>query len=252
LEILDACVTYGRSATPKGKPYLSPGELLAEMDRLGIAEAWCADWRALENAPSAGNRLLCEEIADSPRLHPVWTVLPPGTAETPSPGELLSAMGDAGVSMVRAEPNRHGYVLAEWCCAELWDALEGARVPLLLVTEDPRGLKEMLDAHPRLPVLLTAIGYRADRWLYPLLSRHANLYVETSTYLVNEGLRTVAERFGAGRLVFGTNSPVVCPEEGLGTLQFSGLGPEQKALVAGRTLRGLLAAAEGHLAEAAP
>jgi hypothetical protein len=241
VEILDACVTYGRPAVPAGRPYLAPAELLAEMDRLGIAEAWCADWRALENSPRLGNRLLCEELAGHPRLHPVWTVLPPATAETPPPGELLAMMADAGVGMVRAEPERHGYVLAEWCCGQLWAALESARVPVLLVTEDWPGLAETLAAHPRLPVVLTSAGYRADRKLYPLLARHANLHVETSTYLVNEGLAALAGRFGAGRMIFGTGSPGVCPEEALGTLRFSGLAEAEMELVAGGNLRALLA-----------
>ena len=250
MEVLDACVTYGRPAVPVGRPYLSPDELLADMDRLAVSESWCADWRALENSPAVGNGLLCEELAGIERIHPVWTVLPTGTREMLPPAKLLPAMREAGVEMVRAEPSRHGYVLTEWCCGELWAALEAARVPVLLVTGDWRGLDEMLAAHPKLPVLLTGMGYRADRNLYPLLARHANLYVETSTYLVNEGLRTVAERFGPGRLIFGTNAPTVCPEEGLGTLEFSGLNAAEAEPVAGGTLRALLAAAGKGLARA--
>lgn len=241
MEILDCCLIYGRPAVPPGEPYTSPEPLLAEMDRLGIAEAWCADWRALENAPAEGNRLLVEELAGRERLHPVWTVLPPGTRETPGPGEIVGEMAGAGVRMVRAEPERHGWSAAEWCAGGLWAALEGARVPVLL---DAAGrwdqLDAMLAAHPELPVILTAMGYRAARVIYPLLERHANLRIEISTYLVNEGLREVAEKFGAGRLLFGTDSPRVCIEEALGTLNFSGLGEEDKAAVAGGNLRRLL------------
>lgn len=244
LEILDCCVTFGRPAVPPGDPYVSADELLAEMDRLGIAECWCADWRALENAPAVGNGMLSEELAGQERLHPVWTVLPPGTGEIPAPQELLAEMAAAGVNMVRAEPARHGWSLADWCAGELWSALESRRVPVLL-DADGRwdGLDAMLSAHPRLPMILTGAGYRVARVFYPLFERHENLHVEISTYVVNEGLREVAAKFGAGRLLYGSNSPTICPEEALGTLNFSGLGDADMAAVAGANLRALLAEA---------
>jgi len=240
-ETLDSCAVYGRPAVPTGRPYLTPGELLADMDRLGIAETWCCDWRALEAGAMEGNRLLAAELAGQPRLHPVWTLLPPATGEMPAPERLLDEMAAAGVSLVRAEPERHGYSPAEWCCGGLWAALERRRVPVMLVmTSGWDALAAVLAGHPGLPVILSGAGYRIDRVLYPLLDRHANLYVETSTYLVNEGLRTVAQRFGAARLIFGSGSPGLCLEAAVGTLRFSGLGPDDAAAAAGGNLRGLL------------
>lgn len=244
MELLDCCVLFGRPAVPAGEPYVSADELLAEMDRLGVAEAWCADWRALENAPAVGNRLLVEELAGHERLHPVWTVLPPGTGEIPPPEELLAEMAAAGVAIVRAEPARHGWSLADWCCGALWSALESRRVPVLLHAEGRWDqLDTMLSAHPELPVILTGTGYRAARVLYPLFARHANLRVEISSYVVNEGLAEVAEKFGAGRLLYGSNAPDVCMEEARGTLNFSGLSDADMTAVAGGNLRALLAEA---------
>jgi len=242
LEILDCCALYGRPAVPVGEPYLRPADLLAEMDRLGIAERWCADFRALENSPALGNRLLVGELAGHPRLHPVWTVLPPGTGELPPPGELLAAMAGSGVRMVRAEPKRHGYSVADWCSGELWAALERCRAPVLLDAADEWDpLEAMLSAHPELPVILTNVGYRSARVLYPLLERHRNLRLETSTYLVNEGLAEVARRFGVARLLFGSGSPGLSAEAALGTLRFAGLAAGDLAAVAGGNLRALLA-----------
>lgn len=251
LTILDCAALYGRSAVPVGEPYLRPEEALAEMDRLGIAERWFADFRALEHSPAIGNRLLSEELAGHRRLHAVWTVLPPETGELPAPDEMLAAMGRAGVAMVRAEPARHGYSMQEWCSGPLWAALERRRVPVLLDAADKwDALEAMLSAHPKLPVILTGVGYRAARQLYPLLARHAALCVETSLYLENEGLCEVAGRFGAGRLVFGTGAPGLSPEAALGLLRFSGLDDAAMAAVAGGNLRALLDESARRLAEA--
>jgi hypothetical protein len=243
VEVLDCCLTYGRPAVPVGRPYLSSEEVISEMDRLGIAECWCTGWRALENSAVLGNRMLGDELAGSGRLHPVWVVLPPGTDETPAPRDLLAEMRDAGVGLVRAEPGRHGYSLEEWCCGQLWAALEDGRVPVLLSSDRWGQIDAMLSAHPGLPVILTGTGYRANRVLYPLLDGHANLRLEISTYLTNEGLRDVAARFGAERLIYGSGSPTVCPEEALGTLNYSGLSDAEKSAVAGGNLRALLAEA---------
>ena len=241
LYIVDCCVQYGRPAIPAGQPYLSPKELLVDMDRLGIAEAWCTDSRALENAPSLGNRLLSEELAGHPRLHPVWVVLPPGTRETISPEDLPAALASAGALLARADPARHGYSIAEWCAGRIWSVLERFRVPLLL---DVNGmwdhLNTLLLAHPGLPVILTNIGYRCPRMLYPLLEQYGNLRIEISSYLVNEGLREIAERFGVERLLFGSGAPAAGMEAALGTLRFADLNDHDTAKVAGRNLMTLL------------
>lgn len=248
IELLDCCALWGRPAAPVGAAYLRPGDLLADMDRLGIAECWCADWRALENSPALGNRLLGEELSGQPRLHPVWVVLTPATGETPAPEALLAEMARAGVAMVRAEPERHGWSVADRGSRPLWAALESCRVPVLL---DAAGRWEQLDAlaeqHPGLPLVLTNLTYRLDRVLYPLLERHANLYLETSGYLVNEGLAELAARFGPARALFGTSSPVIAPEAALGTLRFSGLAEADAAAVGAGNLRRLLAAAAARL-----
>jgi len=244
LDILDSNLIYGHQAVPAGKSYVRPAELLAEMDRLGIAECWCSDRRAIENYPPIGNARLCEEISDHDRLHPVWVVLPPATGEMGKPEDLLSAMKDNGVGLVRSHPDAHGYVPADWCCGELWTALEKHRVPVLLESQHWGELDEMMRVHPDLPVILVGVGYRANRLLYPLLDRHPMLRVETSTYLTNEGLREITARFGSERLIYGSGSPDICPEEALGTLEYSGLDDEDKQAIACGNLRTLLAGSE--------
>jgi Amidohydrolase len=240
VDILDCNLIYGRPVIPVGKPYLSPNDVIAEMDRLGIAECWCTDFRSLENHPAIGNLQLCEELAGHARLHPVWTVLPPGTAELAPPEEMLAEMKAAGVNLVRAEPARHGFSIAEWCCGELWTALEAGRVPLLLASDGWDGIDAMLSAHPQLEMVLTAVGYRCNRNLYPLLEKHPRLHIEISTYVNNEGLRQIAGRFGAERLIYGSGSPTICPEEALGTLEHCGLDEDARARIAGGNLRALL------------
>jgi hypothetical protein len=248
MQIADCFVQYGRPAVPAGAPYLTPAALLADMDRLGIADVWCTDVRALENSPRHGNRLLGEALAGHARLHPVWVVLPPETRETVAPEDLPAALAAAGSLIARADPGRHGYSIAEWCSGALWRVLERFRVPLLLDANGAwDGLDSMLLAHPELPVILVNLGYRCARMLYPLLERHANLRIEISGYVVNEGLREIADRFGAGRLLFGSGAPAVGMEASIGALRFSGLNAADLAAVAEGNLTRLVAEAARRL-----
>ena len=247
---IDCCATLGRSAVSAGKPCLVPRNLLADMDRLGIGETCCADVRAFESSAAAGNRLLCEAIRGYPRLHPVWVVLPAATEELPPPRQLLRHMADHGVRLVRAEPARHNFSLREWGSGSLWSALESCRVPVLLdAGEQWSDLDGLLASHPALPVILTRIGYRCTRNLFPLLKARPNLHFELSSFIVNEGIAEVVRHFDTTRVLFGTDSPYWAPECAVGTLRFAGLADAELQSVAGGNLRRLIGEAAARLKE---
>src|SRR6185437_6604056 len=103
---------------------------LAEMDRLGIAEALVYHGMALDGHPPEGNARLMQEIAGQPRLHPCWVLLPT-TGEMPPPHELVAQMRAQGVRAARLCPVRHRYQFTEANLGDLLAALEAARIPLL-------------------------------------------------------------------------------------------------------------------------
>lgn len=250
---IDCFASLGRPAAPAGKPCLTPQELLSDMDRLGIAEAFCADFRALEHSPDRGNRLLCETLRGHPRLHPVWAVLPGDTEELPPPERLLRDMASNNVCLVRAEPVRQGFTLREWGSGGLWAALEACRVPVLLdIGEQWNELDELLSGHPALPVILTRVGYRCNRMLYPLLAARPNLHFELSSYMANEGAAEVVRHFGAARILFATDSPRLSPESAVGTLHFAGLAVGDFQSVAGGNIKRLTEQAGSRLRELHP
>ena len=101
-------------------------------------------------------------------------------------------------------------------------------------------LASLLENFPRLPVLLLETGYRAERYLFPLLHRHSNLYFDSSTYLAHRQLESFVDRFGAGRLVFGSRLPLYTPGAALAVLATARISDEAKLAIAGGTLRQLL------------
>ncbi len=216
--------------------------LLAEMEYIGISEAlvshrWASRW-----SPRDGNAKLDEVIAPYPNLYPCYAALPPATEEMPRPREFAETVR-ANHGAVRVCPSDHQWRLTDWCARELLEALAAHAIPMLVsightTWDDIAGV---LEAHPQLPVVVLDTSYRINRTIYPLFARHQNLHLETHTYQIPWGIEDVAGRFGARRLIFGTNLPQFEGGGPVAQVMYSPLPEDQKALIAGENLRRMLA-----------
>ena len=141
MRLFDANCFLGRRSvhTALGQP-VTAEELLAEMDRLGVAEALVTHAMAVDGHPRDGNERLLREIAPFPRLHPCWVLLP-SSGEMPPPAELVARMRDAGVRAARLCPARHRYAGRLYCVcpthgrieSQEW-ILENARIETSAIT----------------------------------------------------------------------------------------------------------------------
>ena len=229
----DANVRLGPSGV-HGDLALDTTNLLAEMDRFGIKQALVSHFGAEECDAEEGNRAL--EGALSPRLVPAWAALPDrGFMEKLWPLHPAAVRLSFGVK-------KHNFSPAAWCSGELYDSLQERSILAVIVREDIEwdSLASLLQNFPRLPVLLLETGYRAERYLFPLLGRHSNLYFDASTYLAHRQLESFVDQFGAGHLVFGSRLPLYTPGAALAVLATARIPEEAKRAIAGGTLRQLL------------
>ncbi|MCD6336137.1 MAG: amidohydrolase family protein, partial [Candidatus Latescibacteria bacterium] len=217
-------------------------QLLTDMAYFGIARTLVFHALAKEYAPSVGNERLLEEIEGRESLYGCWVALPPHTGEMEKPEAFVQAMIRAGVGAVRVFPKLHAFSLDEWCCGPLWKELEARRVPVLIDKDQVEWSEvwKLCKAHPNLPVILTGVGYREDRNIYPLFEACDQLYVEISWYGVHLGIEAICRRFGAGRLLFGTRMPFFTPGTALTAVRYAQISSEEKRRIAGETLRRLL------------
>ena len=208
LQAMDCHAAVGRWTVPPPAGPLDEAGLLAELDAAGVAGALVHHGVARDYDPAVGNDLLLAACA-SDRLVPCATLLPPATAELPPPDEHLPALLAAGVRAVRLYPRSHNFSLAPWCSGPLLEALERRRVPLTvdLVETDWEAIHGLCERYPDLPVVVTRVNYRQERFLYALWERHANLHVELSLFQGHRSLEEAVERFGPHRLLFGTGLP---------------------------------------------
>ncbi len=245
MRFIDASAQIGQgSAFPvKGPPddYTTAGALVRELDHFGINEAVVAHAAAQHN-PIVGNRLLMQAIADHPRLYPCWTLAPFTVDEQRRPAALVDMMRAHNVRMVRLAHSRTGAYKGPprvWACGELLEALERARIPVLL-NESLDTIAELCAAFPELPVIKVGWG---SLQLHALMDRREHLYVGTGLLCGPNRLAFLVRRFGADRLVFGTLFGQVnhtSPGAALTVLTAAAISDEDKEKIAGGNLARLL------------
>ncbi len=244
LHLFDANCMLGRIIAPKEGFPATVEELLKVMDDFEIAEALVYSSLSKEYHPADGNRILLDEIADVGRLHAMWVVMPSHTGEFPSEEELVAEMLSKNVRAARVfpGPDRHNFSLKQWCSGKLLRALQNKAVPLFIDLDDFQWdtVHELCDGYPKLPLVLTNVGYRSDRFLYPLLEKFDNLHVELSNYCAHGAIATLAERFGAQQLLFGTRLPYFTPAATVAMLNYADIKEADKRLIGGENLRNLL------------
>ena len=244
LEFFDCNAYVGQCPVPhEGEPY-EPSALAAEMARCGVARALIHHSIATYYAPDVGNEALLEVCERFPMFVPCFVALPHHTGEFPAPEAFVQQLDAAGVGAVRLFPSAGmmGFSLADWSCGELFDVLSEAGVPVFVSLSEIgwAGVNSVLEAHPQLPLVVTHQAYRVDRELYPLLDRHPGLHIETSGYQNHWGIESIVERFGAERLLFGTQMPRLQAGSSMANVAYAQIGDDDKQLIAAGNLERLL------------
>jgi predicted TIM-barrel fold metal-dependent hydrolase len=241
LSFFDCNVRLGRCSAPRAEQFLDAVGLLAEMDRGGIERAlvhhaWSVEWD-----PHEGNEALLREIGAEDRLYPCFAALPPATEELAPPRDFARRVRDLH-GAVRLFPTQHQYTLTDVSVGHLLDALSFERVPVLLDIGQTnwREMPEILARHPALNLVVLNVYYRVDRYLYPLWDRFGNLHLDCGSYGVHRGVEAVCERFGAERLLFGTDLPVHEVGGPMALVTFAGIPDEHQRLIAGGNLSRML------------
>lgn len=234
-DLFDVNMRLGSSGI-HGELALDADGLLREMDCFCIRRGLVSHWECEEYDVVLGNEALAREIG--PRLMPAWGVLP----GAPFP-ELLAARTPAAVRLTPAR-QQSNFSLARWCAGELFDYLQQHAVIALIASADIgwNEVATLLENFPRLPLVVLETGYRADRYLFPLLKRFPALHFDSSTYLAHRQLEAFVESHGPDRILFGTRLPLYTPAASLGVLATSRISDADRLAIAGGNLRRLLAA----------
>jgi predicted TIM-barrel fold metal-dependent hydrolase len=252
---LDAKCLLGRHLRLQEGGAHTAADLLADMDRFGIAEALVLDCLSRENHPEEGNRRVLSAVRRHPRLRPAWSALgAAGADEQPEPAAFVEAMRREGVGALFLFPRQYRFSLAAWCVDSLLEPLAAARTPVFVDFDevgpvpappwdatDWDAVVALCRRWPTLPVIVTETRIRrAQRTIYRALDACPNLRIELSGYWLHRGLEYLTEHWGAERLIFGTNWPHFGAHMTVTTLATAEISDADRAKIAGGNLRRLL------------
>ncbi len=200
----------GRIGTPsRGNPeYRGPADLIAHMDRLGVAKSLTCHVSARDLDPSWGNRLLLEEIngtaSASGRLIPALVMGASTLHETGALEELTGHLRNHRVGAIRVFPKRLNHSLAQ-----LAPALEKLRERVRAVLVDyadlhaPEELGDLAGQFEGTRFICTGAAWSDLPAALELLREHTNILLDTSLIHTCGTLEAIVRTFGAARLVFG-------------------------------------------------
>ena len=208
-------------------------ELIAEMNRTGIAAAVVTHHQAMWHSAAAGNEAVLSACATTDRLRPAWVLLPSTCQELPPAKDYIAEGVERGVVAFRVCPADNVFSLIETGSDEFLEELQWRRLPLLVDADQvPHpDLIRLADGYPELPIILCRVGYRSLRRIAGLLDRAVNVHLDLANLSSQNAIGWLTQRFSVERLVFGTATPVRDPAEAVANLMLSELSDQEVAVV---------------------
>lgn len=194
-------------------------------------------------APEYANEQLFADLADHEELLPVPEILPEGGERfLDQPGSAIKDLVHRGAAAGIARCGQQGFLLTNWCCGEMLDAMQHFLLPLMVWLDDigAEHLRGLLHDFPKLPVILQGVpreGYH--RLAYPLMNQYAQLHVVCAVpHSVHRGVEYLVRRFGSEQLLFGTNLPVSDGGASIAGIAYAAISTsDREAIVSGNVKR---------------
>jgi len=202
---------------------------LDDLARLGIHGGVASAIASKLHDCRRGNRQLLQDLTGRPGWRPCWT-LGAEVSGTGAFGQVHEAL-DAGAAAVTLYPRTQDFSLQG--LASTWPVLESERIPVIIDRTEVEwpDLDRLAAAHPRLPIIVSWIGYRELRRLAPLLRDRPNVLLDTVNFSTHCGYDWFVDNFGAERLLFATGVPLRDPGEAITQLLWSGLTQQEVDLI---------------------
>lgn len=181
------------------------------------------------------NEFIAGEVKNHPDKFAGLGTLHPDSTDIKGDIKHLLELGLKGVKL---HPDIQGFKTDDYRCLKIYELCEENRLPILMHTGDSR--YDFSNPNRLLPVLkiyteLTVIGAHFGGWsIWEEASRKLcgtpNLYVDCSSslpYLKRETAREIIRRYGADRVLFGSDYPMRSPENELDAFLLLGLTDDE-------------------------
>ena len=231
---IDCGVKLGRTARREALVPYDAAELAREMERVAIHAAMVESASAASYSYVRGNAEVAEACAANPRLFQLATCPPTYKWETPQGPDYLPNLLAGGARGMILRPNNLNHDLDPFDLEPAANVLTERGLPLVLFgsNEEYPKFRKILEAFPKLNVLIMDGRWDALRHLFPMLEKYPNLYVDICCNQSNDIVDIMAKNFGADRMVYSSGYPGRVMS-GLKTMiEYSALSEADKNLVA--------------------
>lgn len=221
-------------------------ELLAEMDRMGVERA-LVRYNNMENGAAFANDRIAELLADDAghRLLGVWHILPEQCDELPHGDAFFNAMEHKRIAALSHLAAPECWVPCRLTIGPIMDAARERRIPFITshrnYSDSWAGLYRFIQEFPdNIFIVIPDSLWGVDRQIRPLIENFPNVYLETSTFWLPEGLRDIALQYGARRIVYGSGFPQYNQGSMMSVIRNLELEEADKRLVASGNLERIL------------
>lgn len=185
------------------------------------------------------NRFISDSVKNSGgRLAGLGTLHPDSENQEKDVQNII----DLGLRGVKLHPDIQGFKIDDYRCLKIYELCEQAGLPILMHTGDSR--YDNSNPNRLLPVLeiytnLTVIGAHLGGWSMweeasKKLAHTPNLYVDCSSsmaWLSNEKTVEIIRRYGADRVLFGTDYPMWSPHDEIKNFMSLDLTDDERRLI---------------------
>lgn len=218
-------------------------ELLAEMDHCSISRAMVSSTLSVNYDAMHSNLALSEQLRSHGRLLAIWNVIPDTTGEMPPLERLGELMRSHNVRAVTIYPKTNAWDVASEPGCRLLAWMADNRILTILDRWEfghYRELDELLSRNPDLPVLLRGAYWNEQRYVVPLLGRHANLNISFDHFQVHYGPEYLCQLGYEDQLLFATDGPSMSAGAHRCYVDYADVSPAIRAKIANGNLLRLL------------
>lgn len=220
--------------------------MLARCDRLGIGRLTLTAHAAIGPDMHLGNDQVQDALQRFPQRAMGYVTIKPCEAQEML-RELETRLALPGFVGIKLHPDLHGRQVADPIYAPALDYADAHRLPVLIHTWGGRNvydMKTLAQAYPNASFIMAHLGGSPDALEAALeaLAQHDNLYGDTALSSSPMGnIRTVVDRVGCEKLLFGTDMPFYDPCFTLARVVTSGLPAHALEQILGGNFSRLLA-----------
>ena len=229
----------------KGDGLTGPWDTAAPLDRYLVRAARAGIRRtvllaAFHSDYAVANREVAAIVARNPGRFYAFAFVHPARDRGRVRGMVETAVREYGFRGIKV--HRHDARITREIC-------EVARSLSLPVLYDVMGEVETVELlateYPEVPFIIPHLGSFGDDWKAQLafidhLSRHPNVYTDTSGVRRFDLLQEAVRRAGVRKVLFGSDGPWLHPAVELAKVEALGLGPAERGDVLGRNLLRLI------------